>query len=261
MFDHLLRPRRVPRRRRLAALLVSTSQCGVLGSALVLSEPHVPELVDVGEAPVLVEGVAQAAGGGGGGGVSLPMKPPPPAVAPPIKPPPAAAVAPEVSPEQPAVDEVSAAADLAARVASLVPVRGGAGVDLGLGLGPGSGPGTGGGSGECAPGEDCATGPGCAPGEVCGTGPVEVEGLRVRRRVQPAFPPAARHLGLSEARCLLELTVDERGHVADVAVSGCPTVFHESAERAAWGWRFVPHRVGGEARSASFRLVVNYQLR
>lgn len=259
MFDRLLRPRRAPRRRRLAALLVSTSQCGVLGSALVLGEPHVPELVDVGEAPVLVEWVAQAARGGGGGGA--PVKPPPVTVAPPVKPPPAAVVPPEAAPvEVGEVPEQSAVSDLAARVASLVPVRtaGPVGLDLGLGTGPDEGPG---GGGACAPGEDCAEGPACPPGEVCGTGAVAVEGLRVRRRVQPQFPPGAKHLGITEARCVLDLLVDTRGQVADVAVSGCPTVFHESAERAAWSWRFVPHRVGGEARSATFRLVVNYQLR
>jgi len=95
------------------------------------------------------------------------------------------------------------------------------------------------------------------------TGPTRVPGseVRVRRRVEPRYPEAARSLGLGDVTCRVKVTVDARGVPSQVDVSHCPRVFHTSAREALFAWRFYPARRGGRKVAATFSLGIRYRLR
>lgn len=85
--------------------------------------------------------------------------------------------------------------------------------------------------------------------------------VRVKRRVEPRFPEAARQLELTDTRCTLHLVIDEHGVPSDVQARSCNKVFAPSALEAAWQWRFYPMKVNGQAVPASFDLSIVYKLR
>lgn len=98
-------------------------------------------------------------------------------------------------------------------------------------------------------------------GEGAGVRAYHYTEVKVRKRVAPEFPEAARQLGLDEARCRVRFVVDERGAPEQVEVSGCPAAFAPSAREAAWQWRFIPMRENGVAVKATFELSILYRLK
>ncbi|MBX2799937.1 MAG: energy transducer TonB [Myxococcales bacterium] len=68
------------------------------------------------------------------------------------------------------------------------------------------------------------------------------ERLETRKRVEPRFPKEAKQRGLSGARCLATISIDERGVPYDVIVQDCPEVFRAETRRALYAWRWYPVR-------------------
>ncbi|MFT5684054.1 MAG: TonB family protein [Myxococcota bacterium] len=123
--------------------------------------------------------------------------------------------------------------------------------------------------GGCPPGMVCdgepdAPGAGCPPGEACEESPmmfVTATDIQPRRRVRPNYPAAAKALNIAEARCLVRFVVDDKGRPTDVAVLGCPNVFHDEVLKAAWQWKFYPVRSStGVKSAATFTLALNFRL-
>ena len=85
--------------------------------------------------------------------------------------------------------------------------------------------------------------------------------VRVRRRVTPRYPVAARTLDIAETRCIVAFSISSRGLPESIHIDGCPQVFHASLREAAQQWRFYPVRdATGQPSPASFRLAVVFKL-
>ncbi len=84
--------------------------------------------------------------------------------------------------------------------------------------------------------------------------------VKVKKRVKPKMPDAARELNIAEERCQVRFFIDEKGVPYDVKLERCPAIFHESALESAWKWRFWPMKVDGNAEKAQFVLVIVYRL-
>lgn len=79
-----------------------------------------------------------------------------------------------------------------------------------------------------------------------------------KRRVQPTYPDAARDLHLAEVACTVHFTIDTAGRPSAVQVTGCPEVFQQATEEAAWKWAFYPLKIDGVAVPATFVLKVKF---
>lgn len=99
--------------------------------------------------------------------------------------------------------------------------------------------------------------PGCTPNGV----QLRRSDVRIRRKVEPKYPEEARTMGLNETVCRLRVSIGPSGVPTDVQVSECPKVFHASARRALFAWRFYPARVGGQKVPAQFSIRIRYRLR
>ncbi|UCF80765.1 MAG: energy transducer TonB [Acidobacteriota bacterium] len=78
--------------------------------------------------------------------------------------------------------------------------------------------------------------------------------------VEPEYPEEAKRVGL-EGNVILNVTVDERGNVADVAViEGGPLGMTEKAVEAVWKWKYEPSTLHGMPISLSFTAVVWFTL-
>ena len=241
MFDTVALPKhRDDRARRAGSFFLSASLlCGLLtlgfagGSRAVAPEPErtpMPVLIALGVPELPVGAPAAPRGGSGGSGRrSAPETPPPeapevtPAVTPPEAPPDGSAM-----PTDPVNDLPSAG-------------PGGPGGDGPPGDGPpggggppGDGPGGGGGGG--------------------GTRVVHHTDVVVLTRVTPRFPEAARSLGRTEERCVVDVDIDERGVPASLAAPTCSTLFQQAALEAARQWRWMAYSVDGHPHRARFRL-------
>lgn len=189
-----------------------------------------------------------------------PGPPGPPAAAPKAKPEPK----PEPTPEPAVEPDPEPQVEPAEPAEPAEPID--AAPSAGGGIDGGSGEPGGGGGGECPPGQDCdgeSTAP-CPPGMVCDGDQIFVSSadVRVKRRVAPRYPDAAKALSLSETRCIVTFSVDPKGRPAQVQIDGCPAVFHPALEEAAWKWRFYPVRdAQGRPQAATFRLSTVFRLR
>lgn len=85
--------------------------------------------------------------------------------------------------------------------------------------------------------------------------------VRVKRRVAPTYPTAAKRLNLDEVPCRVQVTIDEGGIPYRVDDVDCPKVFHESAREALFQWRWYPAKIDGEVVHATFAVVIRYRLR
>jgi hypothetical protein len=85
--------------------------------------------------------------------------------------------------------------------------------------------------------------------------------VRVKRRVNPSYPEAAKDLGLTEVHCKIRMKIDERGKPYEVTPESCPELFQQSATDAAWKWTFYPLERNGEPSKAEFVLNIIYRLR
>jgi TonB family protein len=83
--------------------------------------------------------------------------------------------------------------------------------------------------------------------------------VKVKRQVQPVYPPSAQAMNL-EGSCTLRFIIDERGTPTSVTPTACPAPFQESALAAGAQWRFYPMKVNGVAQPATFQLVLRFRL-
>lgn len=98
-------------------------------------------------------------------------------------------------------------------------------------------------------------------GPASGPVPVPWSDVKVKRRVDVRYPDAARELDLDDVLCHVHVRIDTRGHPVDVRVASCPSVFHASARKSLYAWRFYPARRGTTKVPAQFSLSIRYKLR
>lgn len=235
MFETVAAPRPMDQGRRAASFALSLLlNLSVLGGLLLLGQRVVEQVApDAGPEPLtLVELVDPPAPG--------------PALGPKVHKPSAKAAstpapAPTPTPEVPPTPALGVATDALSDAAPPPESSGGPG-------GEGEGEGEGGEGGEGGGGG----------GDVRA---VHWSEVRVRSRVEPRYPEAAKQLGLDEGRCALRIQIDARGEPTDIQVRSCNKVFEASALEAAWKWRFYPMKVDGVAVPAAFDLAIVYKLR
>lgn len=206
-------------------------------------------------APPIIRFAAPAPPGPPGppGPPAAPAKPRP-TPKPTVKPEPEVDPEPELAPTEPTEPAEPAEPTEAPSAAG-----GGGGID-------GAAGGGGGGGGDCPPGQACdGDSPiPCPPGMICDGEQIFVSSadVRVKRRVAPQYPEAARSLNLPETRCIVTFSIDPKGRPAQVQIDGCPAIFHAALEDAAWKWRFYPVKdASGRPQAATFRLSTVFRLR
>lgn len=109
------------------------------------------------------------------------------------------------------------------------------------------------------PGGDPDGRPGGRIGGQSGPRWVHHRDAEVKRRVQPAYPAAARGMALGKQTCEVRLSVNDAGVPTAVEVTRCPKVFHETTEEALLGWRWYPLREDGQRFAFRTRMLVTYQ--
>jgi protein TonB len=86
------------------------------------------------------------------------------------------------------------------------------------------------------------------------------EALRVLHLVKPEYPLIARRARL-EGKVILDVHIDEEGHVTDIEVlKRAPLGLTEAAVEAVKQWRYEPARIGDRAVPAVVAVRVNYVL-
>ena len=90
--------------------------------------------------------------------------------------------------------------------------------------------------------------------------PPVLKPLRVKRKVQPSYPKAAREMRLGDHKCKARIAVDAKGLAQEVEIQGCPTVFHESVRRTLLQWTFYPATKNGTRVPATFKAVIAFRL-
>jgi protein TonB len=82
------------------------------------------------------------------------------------------------------------------------------------------------------------------------------------RQPRPAYPASAQRRGL-EGKVILQVTVGADGAVRAVAVSrgSSYSSLDDAAVAGVWNWRFLPGKVGGEAKEMTISLPVDFRLR
>jgi TonB family protein len=83
---------------------------------------------------------------------------------------------------------------------------------------------------------------------------------QVVKAVPPRYPAAARRLGV-EGSVIVEVTVDERGHVINASTIGEPNeLLADAAVSAVRQWEFRPHTENGLTTKVRFRQPVRFKL-
>jgi len=86
--------------------------------------------------------------------------------------------------------------------------------------------------------------------------------VKVKRRVPPKFPKAAKAAGITEETCHVRFFVNTKGIPEKVEVEKCSKLFHASAIEAANKWRFYPLKSdSGQKQTATFILRIKYRLK
>lgn len=101
-------------------------------------------------------------------------------------------------------------------------------------------------------------------GQLGGTGVVKTvywSEVQVKSRVIPAYPEAARQLGLKDERCITHIFINEQGEPFDVQFKACPELFKAAARDAAMQWRWYPLMDGGVPVKAQFDLNFQFKLK
>lgn len=89
---------------------------------------------------------------------------------------------------------------------------------------------------------------------------VSASSVSVLQQIQPNYPSLAR-LAHKQGDVVLIMTINEQGVPTDVKMASGDAIFKGDAIRAAQQWRFTPAQVDGQARSARFRLTLQFRLR
>ncbi|MCK6523489.1 energy transducer TonB [Myxococcota bacterium] len=241
MFESVATARPSPRRRKAGALLLALVFVGAAGSALALAGSQL--VTELAEGPPidvrLDEPMSREA---------LAAPPAPATVRRGVEDPgdDAAETPPEEPPTPPTSDPDGAAAEPEADISN------------GLGGGPQGHPeGDPDGAADGELGGDGAGGDGDGGGG--GLRSVHWTEVKVKRQVQPVYPPSAQAMHL-EGSCALRFVIDERGVPTSVTPTACPVPFQESALAAASQWRFYPMKVNGAPQPATFQLVIHFRL-
>ena len=78
--------------------------------------------------------------------------------------------------------------------------------------------------------------------------------------IEPTYPEEAKRVNL-EGYVLLQITVDERGRVADVVIiQEGPLGMTDSAVEAVWKWRYEPSTLHGKPISLAFTQTIRFKL-
>jgi periplasmic protein TonB len=101
------------------------------------------------------------------------------------------------------------------------------------------------------------------PGAVSNPQPV-VSGTQVTAvpilQVSPKYPAFAVKMHAS-ATIVLDLTIDEKGHVIEATPVSGPDLFHKEAVNAALKWRYRPATLGGVNVKSQARITMNFKLK
>jgi hypothetical protein len=99
-------------------------------------------------------------------------------------------------------------------------------------------------------------------GQLGGTGVKTVHWSEaiVKTRVKPAFPEAAKQLGLKKERCIVHIIIAPSGKPSEVSFKACPELFKSNAREAAMQWEWYPLTEAGQPISAQFDLVFQFNL-
>ncbi len=95
-------------------------------------------------------------------------------------------------------------------------------------------------------------------------GPVKVDSEvkipRVVKRINPKYPEIARQARI-QGVVVLEVTIDTNGIVQNVVViSSTNKILNPSAVKAVQEWVFEPYLIGGKPRSATFAVIIKFEL-
>ena len=82
--------------------------------------------------------------------------------------------------------------------------------------------------------------------------------VKVKRRVQPRYPPAAQDLNLGDVVCRVNVFIDEKGVPYDIEPQNCPKVFHQEVKDALYKWRWYPAKVEGKAVKGQFLMAIKF---
>jgi protein TonB len=97
-------------------------------------------------------------------------------------------------------------------------------------------------------------------GQLGGTGTIAIHHsqVKVKRRVDPSYPEAARLLKLEKETCKAKLIIDEKGKPTEAEITGCSAVFHDGSRDAVLQWRFYPYIDNGRPVKATFTVALTY---
>jgi periplasmic protein TonB len=86
--------------------------------------------------------------------------------------------------------------------------------------------------------------------------------VKIKKRVQPKMPQAAKALNITEETCQVRFFIDTKGIPEKIDILKCSKIFHDSARTAAQKWKFYPLRSEtGQKQSATFILNIKYRLK
>ena len=81
---------------------------------------------------------------------------------------------------------------------------------------------------------------------------------KLKRRINPVYPEAAKGSEPPQVTCTALLTVDTRGAVTQVETWGCPAPFDPAVLDSVPQWAFYPHKVNGQATAVRFELRLTF---
>ncbi len=84
--------------------------------------------------------------------------------------------------------------------------------------------------------------------------------LEYKKQIMPTYPKAAATLNLGDVRCVAKVWIDETGTPYQVAVDGCPEVFHTETKEAILQWRWWAPKVGKEKTKAQTSIGVVFKM-
>ena len=86
--------------------------------------------------------------------------------------------------------------------------------------------------------------------------------VKIKRRVAPKMPQAAKALNITEENCQVRFYIDLKGNPEKIDILKCSKIFHDSLMNAAEKWRFYPMKsANGQKVKATFILNVKFRLK
>ena len=86
--------------------------------------------------------------------------------------------------------------------------------------------------------------------------------VKIKRRVAPKMPQAAKALNITEENCQVRFYIDTKGNPEKIDILKCSKIFHDSLMTAAEKWKFYPMKsASGQKVKATFILNVKFRLK